>query len=95
MGEVLEHVEDPLIFLNKIHSIAKKDSFIFITTVINAPAIDHIYLFDSIESIKELIIQAKFSIKEMLLVPASENMSIQKNLEKKFPIDVALILLKD
>ena len=45
MGEVLEHVEQPLLFLLKIKEFAKENTFIFITTVINAPAVDHIYLF--------------------------------------------------
>jgi 2-polyprenyl-3-methyl-5-hydroxy-6-metoxy-1,4-benzoquinol methylase len=94
MGEVLEHVENPSFFLEKIYSIANKDSFIYITTVINAPAVDHIYLFDSPDSLKELILKAKLSVKEMLLAPANENMSVEKHLEKKLPIVVALILLK-
>lgn len=47
MGEVLEHVEQPLVFLQKIRELASDDAFIFITTPVNAPAIDHIYLFES------------------------------------------------
>jgi len=95
MGEVLEHVENPLSVLYKIYSISNQNSFIFITTVINAPAIDHIYLFDSINSIKELIFKAKLSIKDILLAPANDKLSIEKNLERKFPINVALVLSKN
>jgi 2-polyprenyl-3-methyl-5-hydroxy-6-metoxy-1,4-benzoquinol methylase len=94
MGEVLEHVEDPLQLLNKINSIVDDKSFIFITTVINAPVIDHIYLFDTVESIEKLVEKAEFSIKELFLAPVYERYSIEKNLEKKLPIDVALILAK-
>lgn len=95
MGEVLEHVENPLLLLNKINSIVDDKSFIFITTVINAPVIDHIYLFDSMESINELMAKAKFLIKELFLAPAYEKLSIEKNLEKKLPINVTLILAKN
>jgi 2-polyprenyl-3-methyl-5-hydroxy-6-metoxy-1,4-benzoquinol methylase len=95
MGEVLEHVENPLSLLDKIYLITNKNSFIFITTVINAPAIDHIYLFDSINSIKELIFKAKLFIKDILIAPANEKLSIEKNIEKKFPINVALVLSKN
>jgi 2-polyprenyl-3-methyl-5-hydroxy-6-metoxy-1,4-benzoquinol methylase len=94
MGEVLEHVENPGSFLEKIHTITHDGSFIFITTVINAPVIDHIYLFDSIESLENLIISAGFKIKEMFLSPAYDRYSIEDNMKKKLPIDVAIVLLK-
>jgi len=94
MGEVLEHVERPDFLLRKIHSIANYDSFIFLTTVINAPVIDHIYLFDSIESIEKMMSDAHFSIQEIFLAPAYDKYSIEDNLNKKLPIDLALILKK-
>jgi 2-polyprenyl-3-methyl-5-hydroxy-6-metoxy-1,4-benzoquinol methylase len=94
MGEVLEHVENPLLLLNKIYALANKDSFIYITTVINAPAIDHIYLFDSMGPIEELIRKANFSINDILMAPADDTLSLEKNMKRKFPIVVALILSK-
>ena len=94
MGEVLEHVEKPELLLEKIHSIANDDSFIFLTTVINAPVIDHIYLFNSIESIEKIITDANFKIKQIFLAPAYDKYSIEENLKKKLPIDVAIILYK-
>jgi 2-polyprenyl-3-methyl-5-hydroxy-6-metoxy-1,4-benzoquinol methylase len=45
MGEVLEHVEEPARFLRKIAEMSGDTTHIYITTCINAPAIDHIYLF--------------------------------------------------
>ncbi|MES2702318.1 MAG: class I SAM-dependent methyltransferase [Bacteroidota bacterium] len=47
MGEVLEHVEDPLTLLKKLHSLGSDNATAFITVPCNAPAIDHIYLFRS------------------------------------------------
>jgi 2-polyprenyl-3-methyl-5-hydroxy-6-metoxy-1,4-benzoquinol methylase len=91
-GEVLEHVERPDLLLRKIHSIANKESFIFLTTVINAPAVDHIFLFDSIESIEKLVSETGFTIKKIFFSPAYNKFSIDENLKKKLPIDVALIL---
>lgn len=95
MGEVLEHVERPDLMLKKIQSIANKNAFIFITTVINAPVIDHIYLFNSIESIEKVVRESDFFIKDLFLAPANERLSINKNLERNLPIDVAAILTNE
>ena len=44
MGEVLEHVENPKPFLNKIYELAKDDAFVFITTCLNAPQLGEQFL---------------------------------------------------
>lgn len=93
MGEVLEHVEKPNVFLDAIRRIATRDAFIFITTPINAPAIDHIYLFDSWNSINELVIAANLTVREKLLVPYP-GLSVKDSLEQSLPINVAMILEK-
>jgi 2-polyprenyl-3-methyl-5-hydroxy-6-metoxy-1,4-benzoquinol methylase len=62
LGEVLEHVEDPLKLLNKINSLLSDDGVVFITTPTNAPAIDHIYLFNNVDEIRELIKLSGFQI---------------------------------
>jgi 2-polyprenyl-3-methyl-5-hydroxy-6-metoxy-1,4-benzoquinol methylase len=58
MGEVLEHVEDPVALLQKLGSFLSDDGKIFITTPTNAPTIDHIYLFKNIDQIKNVIDKA-------------------------------------
>ena len=45
MGEVLEHVEEPLALMKKLHFLGSDNVTAFITVPCNAPAIDHIYLF--------------------------------------------------
>src|SRR6185312_17119874 len=45
LGEVLEHMEDPLTLLLKLNELLSDDGTLFFTTPTNAPAIDHIYLF--------------------------------------------------
>ena len=64
MGEVLEHVEDPLKLLQKLRDMLKPGGTLFITTPTNAPAIDHIYLFNNIKEIQELIALAGLDIKD-------------------------------
>jgi 2-polyprenyl-3-methyl-5-hydroxy-6-metoxy-1,4-benzoquinol methylase len=62
MGEVLEHVENPMRLLLKVRDLLSEDGVAFISTPTNAPAIDHIYLFESVEEIQSLIHDAGFEI---------------------------------
>lgn len=55
MGEVLEHVENPKAVLQKICKLLKKEGKAFISTCANAPVIDHIYLFNNIDEIRNII----------------------------------------
>jgi 2-polyprenyl-3-methyl-5-hydroxy-6-metoxy-1,4-benzoquinol methylase len=55
MGEVLEHVEDPLQLLSKFNGLLAPEGVSFITTPTNAPAIDHIYLFRNVDEIRTII----------------------------------------
>ena len=93
MGEVLEHVEQPLEFLQKIRELAAEDAFIFVTTPVNAPAIDHIYLFDSFNAIEELVVKAGLSIRDSRQVPYP-GQTVEESTEQCLPINVALVLEK-
>ncbi len=62
MGEVLEHVEDPIALLKKIKEMLTPEGCLFITTPANAPAIDHIYLFNDADDIRKIIKIAGFEI---------------------------------
>ena len=93
MGEVLEHVEKPLEFLQKICELAAEDAFIFVTTPVNAPAIDHIYLFSSFDAIEELVVQAGFSIRDSRQIPYP-GQTVEESTEQYLPVNVALVLEK-
>ena len=93
MGEVLEHVEEPQVFLEKIRDLATDDAFIFITTPINAPAVDHIYLFDSLESIESIVAAAGLAVRESQMIPYP-GQSVDESLEQVLPINVTLVLEK-
>jgi trans-aconitate methyltransferase len=64
MGEVLEHVEQPLELLIKLHGLLNDAGHLFITTPTNAPAIDHIYLFNNFDEVRSMLKESGFKIIE-------------------------------
>jgi 2-polyprenyl-3-methyl-5-hydroxy-6-metoxy-1,4-benzoquinol methylase len=93
MGEVLEHVESPELFLRKIADITCRESYIYVTTCINSPAIDHIYLFRDSQEISEMIDACGLTVAEELLVPY-QNTTLETSKQESLPINIALVLQK-
>lgn len=91
-SEVLEHIENPLLFLSKISDIVHSDSFIYITTAINAPSSGHIYLFRHIDDVIKLVNDAGLYVEDYICSGNSnrENVAEQNNR----PILTAMILRK-
>jgi len=85
LGEVLEHVENPLDLLIKIKSMLTKNGTLFLTTITNAPAIDHIYLFRNADEIRNLIKEAAYTIEDELCT-WSEDVSPEK--AEKFKVSM-------
>lgn len=93
MGEVLEHVEEPLNLLNKINQLLNKDGFCYITTPINAPMIDHIYLFQNETEIRDMLNLAGFEIMEERSV-ISEKITEKQAAKFKVPVMYAAFIKK-
>lgn len=91
MGEVLEHVEEPLILLQKIGRLIGKKGMCYLTTPINAPMIDHIYLFSNESEIRDLLNLAGFEIVEEKIV-ISEHVSPKLAQKFKVPIMYAAFI---
>ena len=64
MGEVLEHVEEPVGLLERLQYLLSDNGRIYITTPTNAPAIDHIYLFRNADDVREVIANAGLIVEE-------------------------------
>jgi 2-polyprenyl-3-methyl-5-hydroxy-6-metoxy-1,4-benzoquinol methylase len=92
-GEVIEHIEDAVGFLKKIGSLSKDDGFMFVTTCINAPEPDHIFLFNSLKHLDEIVDQASMRIKDSLVVPYI-GVTIEEAEKKLLPINIAMVLEK-
>ncbi len=93
MGEVLEHVEQPELFLKQIARLANKDAHIFVTTCINAPAVDHIYLFKTPDELVKMFDACGLKIKSQLIRPY-EGKTEAESLAQLLPINVAYVLEK-
>jgi 2-polyprenyl-3-methyl-5-hydroxy-6-metoxy-1,4-benzoquinol methylase len=85
MGEVLEHVEQPLNLLQRLHRLLSPDGHAYITTPANAPTRDHIYLFNNVAEIREMLASAGFVIeREVIDHPAG--MDLKKAERVKVPL---------
>ena len=91
MGEVLEHVEDPAAFLAQISAMSGPDTYIHVTTCINAPAIDHIYLFRHSDEIEAMISATGLCVLDSYLGP-HHGTTVEKCIEHDLPINIAYVL---
>lgn len=91
MGEVLEHVEEPERMLRKIRTLLKEDGISYISTVINAPAIDHIYLFSSVDEVLHMVEKCGFVVEEYLCT-TENGVPLEKALKQKRGITIILKL---
>ena len=85
MGEVLEHLEEPKLILKKLSGLIKNKGKGYITTPVNSAMIDHIYLFNNVEEIRELFEASGLKIiKEKMVI--SERISYEQAMKLKVPI---------
>ncbi|MCE5271118.1 class I SAM-dependent methyltransferase [bacterium] len=69
MCEVLEHLDCPLLVLDKLRSLLTDGGRLFITTCSNCPAIDHVYHFKSVDHIRQMIRNAGLQIISEIALP--------------------------
>ena len=91
MGEVLEHVEDPVRFLTRAGEVCDPAGRVFITSCINSPALDHIYLFRSMDEVRELVAKAGLQVKSELVLPYTGT-SLDESAAAKLPVNFAMVL---
>jgi cyclopropane fatty-acyl-phospholipid synthase-like methyltransferase len=93
MGEVLEHVEQPEVFLRRIAELVTDDGYVFVTTCVNAPAVDHIYLWRTTDELEDMIRSSGFTIVEPLRLPY-EGKTLEESRAEQLPINVAYVLAR-
>jgi 2-polyprenyl-3-methyl-5-hydroxy-6-metoxy-1,4-benzoquinol methylase len=94
IGEVLEHVEQPQQFLAQAAALSTARPFIFVTTCINAPAIDHLSLFESAAQLHELASAAGLVVQDECLAPYPGK-SLTESMHERLPVNIALVLGKE
>ncbi|SKB87307.1 2-polyprenyl-3-methyl-5-hydroxy-6-metoxy-1,4-benzoquinol methylase [Lachnospiraceae bacterium] len=92
ISEVLEHVEDPRSLLRRIHEITNEGADIYVSVPINAPEIDHIYLFKSNEEVFKMVEEEHFTIKDYFYV-TSNGASYEKAQKKRIAVNLAMHLV--
>ncbi len=69
MAEVLEHVERPDGLLRSAAAHAHEATTIFLSTVVNIEAIDHLYLYRTLPEVREMIDDCGLEITDELAMP--------------------------
>jgi SAM-dependent methyltransferase len=85
MGEVIEHVEQPLELLRKVRSLLAPSGRAYITTPANAPTLDHIYLFREEEEIRGMLRDAGFAVEREVLM-YSEDLPVEQARARKLAL---------
>jgi SAM-dependent methyltransferase len=61
-GEIIEHLEDPRKLLAHIRRMLTPQGRAFISTPVNSATVDHIYLFNNVREIRELLLSEGLAI---------------------------------
>jgi len=77
MGEVIEHVDNPVVLLKKVKSLLSANGRAFVTTCSNCPAIDHVYLFNNVDEIRDMIHTCGFKIEDELVLPVESVVPVE------------------
>lgn len=93
MFEVLEHVPNPGDMLDRIKQLTSDDAQIFVSTAINSPMPDHIYLFRSVREVLNMMDCHGFVV-ENKICAAANNVNIEEAERRQLPITIALRLRK-
>jgi 2-polyprenyl-3-methyl-5-hydroxy-6-metoxy-1,4-benzoquinol methylase len=60
--EVLEHLENPVVYLKRLRDMLQQGGKAFITAAVTAPNEDHIYLYNNASEVEAELVEAGFSI---------------------------------
>ena len=93
MGEVIEHVYDPIKFIKCARNYINSNGKIFISTCANCAQEDHLYRFNNIQEIQKMILDNNLIIDDEFISPSEE---MDKNYweKEKIAINYCAILKK-
>lgn len=65
--EFLEHVEDPLAAIRQLAALVRPDGRVFLTAAVWTAFVDHIYLYESAQQVRDHVRRAGFAIEAELV----------------------------
>jgi ubiquinone/menaquinone biosynthesis C-methylase UbiE len=71
-AEILEHIPDPAYSLSELARCVKDAAPVFITTVVDSNALDHIYMFENPHEVRNMIENAGFTITSEKILKVAE-----------------------
>jgi len=89
-GELLEHLDDPASFLKECVRITKPGGFLFVTTAIYSAAVDHVYMFEDVSSVNQMLAGCGADLWSYLAIPVRSGDSLRPLV----PTNYAAILQK-
>ena len=89
--EVLEHVEHPLELLQNLRKLLVPGGHAFVSVPVNGPAVDHIYLFRTVDEATAMAGQAGFKVVEQRAFLTGKR-SLEWAVKNKDAILVAMLL---
>jgi SAM-dependent methyltransferase len=89
-GELLEHLDDPSSFLRECVRVTKPGGFLFATTAIYAASVDHVFMFEDVESVNQMILDSGATLWSYLAIPVRAGDPIRS----RVPTNYAAILHK-
>jgi SAM-dependent methyltransferase len=87
INEVIEHLEDPLAMMQTIAGLIGDTGHVFLTTCANAPSVDHIWLYDSVEAMRGHIAEAGLEIIHEKVLPVEDHIPREEWAERKVEIN--------
>ena len=90
-GEVLEHLNQPDLFLKKLSNLLNKNGKLFLTTCVNCPTIDHVLHFKNISEVHSILNKNGLIIENEKILPA-ENLPYEEIIKQKITINFSCIL---
>lgn len=89
IAEVIEHLDDPDTILKSTVQHGHADTLYFITTTVNIEAIDHIYLFRSLQEVRDMMDRCGLRIVDELDMPLQMKLKMEAEM-----FEVALVCKK-
>jgi 2-polyprenyl-3-methyl-5-hydroxy-6-metoxy-1,4-benzoquinol methylase len=91
MGEVLEHVNHPDLLLIKLRQLLSENGRAFISTCVDCPTIDHVYHFESIKQIQNMIQDCDLRVIDEKVLPV-ESLPMEEIVRRKITINYCAII---